>query len=399
MSAAEAAGSPPISPSHNSDVERIKHIVEKAVRRTLDGMLKWEKEQIDTSLCRATMQYLKFAQRYLERRKRAGEMLTRRLAMCSSRYDTLLMVSNKTQGIDPGTPINHDLEIAPPTPSKTGASPDPFRRDSDPTGQSQLYGLPTGGPAALREAKKQKRLVSETSRQLKKILAEWDDIFIALSDFCKDLEFTDLPADNGDRAGIEGFHRQLTAGVLDLISVIRKSLAEHGSDCRERPKMMSPSPSHPPLRFNASASSFVPGGGNSNSHRGSNGNASHGRGRGRARGGRGGTGRGHRRANGAMHANGAPMAPQDGMGYGPMMAAHPGMHPGMAMPAMMQGLPGYFPGMANMVMVPAPSGYGDTPYVNSFGDSDSVTSEGSSDWSAEVSGRAPALWFREMPAG
>ena len=67
--------------------------------------------------------------------------------------------------------------------------------------------------------------------------------------------------------------------------------------------------------------------------------------------------------------------------------------------AMMQGMPGYFPGMANMVMVPAPSGYADTPYVNGFGDSDSVTSEGSSDWSAEVSSRAPALWFRGISVG
>jgi hypothetical protein len=40
--------------------------------------LEWEAGQIDTALCRATVQYLKFLEMYLVRRGRQVEMLTRR---------------------------------------------------------------------------------------------------------------------------------------------------------------------------------------------------------------------------------------------------------------------------------------------------------------------------------
>ena len=195
-----ASGSPSsgdLSPSHPSEV-RIAAAVSDAVKETLREMLRWEVLQIDESLCRATMQYLKFSQRYLQRRSRASEMLIRRLAMCSARYETLIESAQKS--LNPSTPIDHESEISPPTPRTTSASPETREGDSgllDPTGQSEIFGLPVSKEEALKECKKQKRMVSETSRQLKKILTEWDELFIVVTDCGQDLQY--LPTDYGPR--------------------------------------------------------------------------------------------------------------------------------------------------------------------------------------------------------
>lgn len=186
-----------LSPSHPSDV-RIGAAVKEAVMETIREMLRWEVLQIDESLCRATMQYLKFSQQYLDRRSRASEMLIRRLAMCSARYETL--VESAQRGLNPSTPIDHAKEISPPTPRSTSASPDTrkaYGSSLDPTGQSEIFGLPVSKSEALKECKKQKRMVSETSRQLKKILSEWDQAFILITDFTQDLSY--LPADYSPR--------------------------------------------------------------------------------------------------------------------------------------------------------------------------------------------------------
>lgn len=193
--AALAASSPSgdLSPSHSSG-ERIGAAVAEAVKETLREMLRWEVLQIDESLCRATMQYLKFNQMYLQRRSRASEMLMRRLAMCSARFDTLIESAQK--GLNPPTPVSTS-EISPPTPRSTSASPETRKGGEhgpmDPTGTSELFGLPVSRAEALKECKKQKRMVSETSRQLKKILFEWDEIFIIVTDFTEDLGY--LPGD------------------------------------------------------------------------------------------------------------------------------------------------------------------------------------------------------------
>lgn len=149
-----------LSPSHPNS-ERICAAVRGAVKDTLQEMLKWEVLQIDTSLCRATMQYLKFTQQYLQRRARASEMLTRRLAMCSARFDTLIDSAQK--GLAPSTPIDHHSEISPPTPRTTSASPGTREDGSsvDPTGLSQILQLPVSRAEAVKECKKQKRMVRD----------------------------------------------------------------------------------------------------------------------------------------------------------------------------------------------------------------------------------------------